>query len=137
MEKSTQSRVEWPDAPGIEVTVSEVQNTQYCVRVNGFITRWFDVISGVKQGCLLSPLLFNLYIEDLVTKIKALNCGVNLLDKQLSVMLYADDIVLISETEKGLQSMLNTLNDWCINNSMSVNLEKSKIVHFRKGPKTP
>ena len=40
-----------------------------CVRVNGELTEWFDINSGVKQGCILSPILFSMFINDLVTEI--------------------------------------------------------------------
>ena len=44
-------------------------NVQSCVKLNGHMTDWFDVKSGLKQGCILSPLLFNIFINDLVDEI--------------------------------------------------------------------
>jgi hypothetical protein len=64
-------------------------------------------------------------------KVNSLNCGVTYDDKQLSILLYADDIAIISETEDGLQRMLNAINDWTNKFRMSINMEKTKIVHFR------
>ena len=52
-------------------------------------------------------------------------------DDTVSVLLYADDVVLIAETEANLQSMLDILGSWCKNNLISVNAAKSNIVHFR------
>ena len=51
--------------------------------------------------------------------------------ENVSILLYADDIVLIAENEHDLQNMLNILNTWCSSNSMNVNPAKSNIVHFR------
>ena len=48
----------------------------YAVKVNGKLTSWFTVNKGVKQGCNISPTLFQVYINDLVEEINALNCGV-------------------------------------------------------------
>jgi hypothetical protein len=132
----TKLQMKGVDGHMLQALKSLYQNTQSCLRINGYYTQWFNVLSGVKQGCLLSPLLFNLFIDDLTQKIKDLKCGVPFENKQLPILLYADDIVLLSDTEKGLQLMLNTLNTWCEENNMLVNLEKSKIMHFRKGPKT-
>jgi hypothetical protein len=49
----------------------------------------------------------------------------------LDLLLYADDVVFLCENEDDLQEMLNTLESWCYSNKINVNLEKSKIVHFR------
>ena len=59
--------------------------------------------------------------------IKALDKGIDI-DQ---VLLYADDIVLLSENENDLQFMLNELDSWCTLNDMSINVNKSNIVHFR------
>ena len=106
-------------------------NVQSSVKLNGPTTDWFNVNCGLKQGCSLSPILFNLYINDLALKIDALGQGVKIDDDTVSVLLYADDVVLIAETEANLQSMLDILGSWCKNNLISVNAAKSNIVHFR------
>ena len=49
----------------------------------------------------------------------------------MSILLFADDIVLISETEQELQIMINKLHVWCKTWHMKVNCEKTQIVHFR------
>ena len=51
----------------------------------------------------------------------------------MSVLLYADDIALISLTEQDMQRLLDTLHDWCKRWSVLVNTDKSKFVQFRKG----
>lgn len=60
------------------------------------------------------------------------NLGITIEDFNLSILLYADDIVLIAEKEIELQKMLNIMNDWCIKWRLTINLEKTQIVHFRK-----
>ena len=47
-----------------------------CVRISGFTTDWFDVSVGLRQGCPLSLLLFNCFINDLAEKVKAIGKGV-------------------------------------------------------------
>ena len=102
-----------------------------CVRVNNFHTNWFQVNSGLRQGCSLSPLLFNLFINDLALRIKSLGRGICIDDENISILMYADDIVLIAKNEENLQHMLNELHNWCSVNSMTINCTKSNIVHFR------
>ena len=102
------------------------------VRVNGKQTRWFNVESGLRQGCILSPLLFNLYINDLAILIKSLDRGVQIDDgEKLSLLLYADDLCLIADNESDLQLMLDTLQKWCVTWQMKVNDGKTQVVHFR------
>ena len=74
-------------------------NVKCAVKVNDVITPFLDVILGVKQGCKLSPMLFAIYINDLAEEIKSLNCGLEIGDDQLALLLYADDIVLFAPTE--------------------------------------
>lgn len=103
-----------------------------CVRVNSLHTDWFDVNCGLRQGCILSPILFNLYINDLAVYLKSFGKGIVCDNDTICIMIYADDIVLLAESEHDLQFMLNALHDWCNRNDMLVNNDKSNIVHFRK-----
>ena len=107
------------------------QNVSACVRVNGYLTDWFKVNTGVRQGCSLSTILFNIFLNDIAVMLKSLHKGVTIGNENVCILLYADDIVLIAENENDLQTMLTTLNDWCISNSMCINIGKSNIVHFR------
>ena len=102
-----------------------------CVRLNNVNTNWFNVNTGLRQGCSLSPLLFNRFINDLALRIKAMGKGVHVDNEHISILLYADDIVLIAENETDLQYMLNELDNWCTSNCMQVNTTKSNVVHFR------
>ena len=101
------------------------------VKLNTFTTDWFEVTCGLKQGFSLSPMLFNLYINDLALTIDSLGKGVEVDDTRVSVLLYADDIVLIAESEMDLQAMLDTLRAWSKNNLITINVAKSNIVHLR------
>ena len=111
-------------------------NVQACVRVNGILTNWFNVNSGVKQGCLLSPLLFSFYINDLAFEMEKLEEGIDVNGKNVCILMYADDIVLISKSETGLSKMIKCLHTWCIQWKLRVNTDKTKVMHFRPGPKT-
>ena len=105
--------------------------TESCIDLNGVLTDWFLTLQGVRQGDNMSPTMFALYINDLAINIKEMNYGVQIGDENISVLLYADDIVLVSETEYKLQEMLNFFGNWALKWAMSVNIKKSKVVHFR------
>ena len=79
----------------------------------------------------MSTLLFNLFVNDLALRIKSLGKGVNIGNENVSILMYADDIILIAENEEDLQHMLYELKNNCSVNSMIIKLTKSNIVHFR------
>ena len=75
-----------------------------CVRSKNGLTNFFNYCRGVRQGCLLSPLLFSLHNNDLVTYLENEGvAGVELWDIRLFAMLYADDLILIAESEHDLK----------------------------------
>ena len=106
-------------------------NVKCSVKVNDCLTPWFKVDTGVKQGCLLYPSLFAIYINDLTERINHLGCGIQIDDIQLSILLYADDIAVIAPDESKLQLMLNEVAAWCQDWKLQINPTKFKIVHFR------
>ena len=105
------------------------------VRINGYLTDWFSVTSGVRQGDNVAPTLFAIYVNDLIEEIKELNQGINIGNEMISALLYADDIVLLAETEEGLQKQLKHLHGWCMKWRINVNMDKTKIMHFRQPAK--
>ena len=107
-------------------------NVTGCVKLGPTIlTDWFRVGTGLRQGCILSPLLFNIYLNDLITEVKTKCKGISIDDEKLCILAYADDIALVAENEEDLQSMLNIVQKWCTTWDVIVNTHKSQIVHFR------
>ena len=81
-------------------------NTTASIKFNDMYTKWLDCSSGVRQWDVLSTTLFSIYINDLAKETNELGLGVPVGDMKLSILLYADDIVLITENENDLQTML-------------------------------
>ena len=85
----------------------------------------------MKQGCNLSPTLFNIFINDIPNLFNSKSCDpVKLDDSELSCLLYADDLVIMSESESGLQHCLQKLESYTRKWKLQVNLKKSKILIF-------
>ena len=90
---------------------------------------------GLIQGGILSPCLFNIYIDD-INEIFDDSCDpISLLGPKISHLLYADDLVLISETELGLNKCLEKLFRFCTKWEINLNTKKSKILIFNEGGK--
>ena len=96
-----------------------------CVKVNKELSDWFTVESGVKQGCILSPMLFGLFINDLAHHINKLDVGVPCGVFLLAMLMFADDIALIAENECKLQCLLVVLHEWC--NKWKLQISPKKI----------
>ena len=115
----------------IHVLKSLYSKVQCTAKVNSFVTDWFNVSVGLKQGGISSPVLSNAFMDDLVQMIREQKKGVTYGDVNVSILLYADDIVLLSNCEEGLQSMLVLLEEWCCKWGLTINGNKSKVMHFR------
>ena len=87
----------------------------------------------MKQGCNLSPTIFAVFANDLLQEINDLGVGVSMGDTQVYILMYTDDIVLVTDTEHNLQKMLDTLHSWCKKWRVIINTSKSKTMHFRNG----
>ena len=103
------------------------------VRINNTLTDWFNVSMGLKQGSIiLSPQLFNAFLNGLTQCFNELQYGVEYIDNSISMLLYADDIILIASDEHKLQRMLDVLDEYCKTWRPIINPHKSKIVHFHR-----
>ena len=83
------------------------------LRINSHLTDIFTVTNGVRQGDTISPTLFNLYTNDLVDELNALKCGVDIDGRCVSILLYAHDVVIMSDSEDKLQKSINCVYSWC------------------------
>ncbi len=111
------------------------KNPKSCVQLNGQLTGWFDISSGVRQGDSLSPTLFAIFINDMADEMRKAHAGVPMGGEYLDLLMYADDVVLISPSADKAQSQLDIMAKWCNKWGMSINQKKSQIVHIRNHQK--
>ena len=78
------------------------------VRTGHGTTDWFQIRKGVRQGCILSPYLFNLYAEYLMQNagLDEAQAGIKIAGRNINNLRYADDTTLIAESEEELKSLL-------------------------------
>ena len=119
-----------------------------CVKSGNKLSKFFPIRTGVRQGDVLSPLLFAIYLNDFEAFLSRRCIGLRTLanevhdvlsDDEISIflklytLLYADDTVILAETEEDLQDALNALEEYCSLWALTVNLDKTKIIIFSRG----
>ena len=103
------------------------------VRLPDGITQCFSSNIGLKQGCNLSPILFNIFINDLNEIFDKTFCQpAKIKNLTLNNLLYADDLVLVSETSSGLQNCLDRLQEYCDKWRLTINIKKTKTMVVEK-----
>ena len=102
------------------------------VKVGEMMSDSFTASRGLRQGCVLSPLLFSLYVNSLVEKLRGAGVGVECRGQMVTTLLYADDAVLLAENEEQVKRGLKVLEEWCKEWGVEVNVEKSGVMHIRR-----
>ena len=93
---------------------------------------------GVHQGNTISPTLFNIFINDIVENIGDKDSPDITDDRKVSCLIYADDLVLLSNTKLGLQTKLDQLQEYCLKWGLKINGNKTKVIIFSKSaPRIP
>ena len=120
----------------LDVIMSIYKNYRLQIKLQEGLTEPIKTNVGLKQGCVLSPLLFNFYINDLPSVFSNQECDpITIYNESLNCLMYADDLVLLSTTAEGLQNCLDRLGKYCHKWKLRVNIEKTKILVFNKGGK--
>ena len=106
------------------------------VKINDEYTDYFNCTEGLRQGCLLSTILFFMFVNEFTNIIETSGLrGIQLFPDfiEIFLLLFAEDIALIADTKTGLQRQLSILSLFCMENKITVHVGKTKIVVFSKG----
>ena len=115
------------------IVKSIYEQNEVCVKVNNNITPSFMSSLGVRQGDVLSPNLFKIFINDLPQIFNSVTEDTPVLnDRNVNCLMYADDIVIMATSKSGLQERLNSLEGFCNEWCLQVNISKTKVLIFNK-----
>ena len=111
----------------LKVLQSLYSDIRQSVLVDGQQTEYIRAHQGVRQGCPMSPVLFSIFIEQMVRR-QAGPRGFKLDAQLMFVLLHADDAVLVAESAEDLQNLINIVDEYCRDWRMLLNLDKSKAM---------
>ena len=91
---------------------------------------WFKIGKGVRQGCILSPCLFNFYAEYIMQNVRPdeAQTGIMIAGKNINNLRYADDTTLMAESKKELKSLLMKVREESWKAGLKLNIQKTKIM---------
>ena len=103
------------------------------VRTGHGTTDWFQIGKGVRQGCILSPCLFNLYAEYIMRNagLEEAQAGIKIARRSINNLRYTDDTTLITESEEELKSLLMKVKEESEKVGLELNIQKTKIMASR------
>ena len=114
----------------IELLQNWFSISQSCVKWNSTCSDWYVVSAGVRQGGVLSPTLFAVYVNEMLEKVKMMGCKFNALN--VGAFMYADDIVLLSPSIYELQRMVIVCKNELENLDLTLSINKSKAIRIGK-----
>ena len=100
------------------------------VRTGHGTTDWFQIGKGIRQGCILSPCLFNLYAEYIMRNagLDETQAGIKIAGRNINHFRYADDTILMAESEEQLKSLLMKVKEESEKVGLKLNIRKTKIM---------
>ena len=100
------------------------------VRTRHGTTYWFQIGKGVRQGCILSPCLFNFYAEYIMRNagLEEAQAGIKISRRNINNLRYADDNTLMAEIEEELKSLLMKVKEESEKVGLKLNIQKTKIM---------
>lgn len=114
----------------IFVLINWYSQTFTMISWNGAFSASVPLTSGVRQGGILSPIFFSVYVDDLLNQLSSSGLGCFVKGFCLNSLMYADDLILLAITVFDLSKMLELCSEFFAQVDMPVNLQKSKCIRF-------
>ena len=116
----------------LEIIISWYDGLICRVKWDNHYSEWFSITAGVRQGGVLSPDFYSIYVDDLIKKLEQLNKGCYYGNLFAAAIFYADDMAILAPSIRGLQCLLNACGDYCLEWDIALNAKKSRNLYFGK-----
>ena len=116
----------------LNIIIYWYRNLTSVVKWNDAISESFQVKSGVRQGGILSPRLFIVYVDDLLLALRSSGAGCYMEELFVAAIMYADDLALLAPTRLSMQKLLNICQNYGIEWCLTYNPTKTNILVFGK-----
>ena len=114
----------------LDILITWYDGLQCRVKWDGYHGDWFPVTAGVRQGGILSPDFYNIYVDDLIRKLQQTGVGCYVSMVFAAAIFYADDMCVLSPSLRGLQTLLDTCSAYCAEWDICLNSKKTKNMSF-------
>ena len=118
----------------IRLTKTCYTNTKCSVRYGGKTTSSFTIRNGLKQGCILSPMLFNIVMEKVARTVTERQLGAQFRDLSINCLAYADDVDVITEDIEDTENIITEFKEKAEKVGLTINEEKTKLMEMTRNP---
>ena len=116
----------------LNIIISWYNDLRCCVKWADQFSDWFNVTAGVRQGGILSPDFYSIYVDELLQKLKDCKKGCYIRNHFAAALFYADDMALLSPSIRGLKTLLRICEEYCCEWDICLNGKKTKNLYFGK-----
>ena len=114
----------------LDILITWYDGLQCRVKWDGHFGTWFTVCAGVRQGGVLSPDLYNIYVDGLIKILQSSGIGCYVSETFAAALFYADDMCILAPSLKGLQRLLDLCSTYCADWDICLNPKKSANMYF-------
>ena len=116
----------------LNIIISWYDDLRCCVKWADQFSDWFNVTAGVRQGGVLSPDFYSIYVDGLLQKLRDCKKGCYFRNQFAAALFYADDMALLSPSIRGLKILLKICEEYCSEWDIRLNDKKTKNLYFGK-----
>ena len=116
----------------LRIIMSWYSDLRCRVKWGEVFSEWFEITAGVRQGGVLSPDFYSIYVDDLISHLIKLGIGCYVCGLFAAALFYADDMAILAPSIKGLQILLDACGAYCREWDICLNVKKTKCLYFGK-----